>query len=293
VGEIADALRRSGGTGAGASLEPQPAGPRSGPTRPLPEPSRPGRTAGAGRTLPDLTPGDPAILHEEGPGLDACRQIALRVRSDLQRHGARTLAVVSALRDEGKTTTSCNLAIALASLDAERAVALVGLDLRRPTMAKALGVRVEAGVEQVLTGNRSLEDVRIAIERLPLDLYPARDPQRNAHEILTDRRLSDLVGALEQRYDTVIIDTPPVLVVPDARLILAKVPWCLPVARAGMTRVRSFREMLATLPPRRVLGTLLNGGRLRGHYYQGYDYTVEDEEDTSPKKRRGSGEGRG
>ena len=80
---------------------------------------------------------------------------------------------------------------------------------------------------------------------------------------------------LEGRYEAVIVDTPPVLLVPDARQILERVAVCVPVARAGTTRVRAFRSMLEEIPRSQVLSTLLNGKRGGDRYYQNYPYQDE------------------
>ena len=71
---------------------------------------------------------------EEGPNAEVCRQLALRLRTALDERGSRTVAVVSAERGDGKTTLAVNLAIGLATLTREREVALVDLDIRKPSM---------------------------------------------------------------------------------------------------------------------------------------------------------------
>lgn len=270
MGEIADALRRArtGGLLPGPVSRGRPvSGPDPGPVEPVPPP----------QTLQPTRPTDQAIAQTPGGELEACRQLALQLRIELERRGARSVAIVSALRAEGKTTTSCNLALALASLASGRSVALLDLDLRRPSVARVLGIGGTVGVERCLKGEASLEDARVAIEQSPLDVYPAFTPQRNAHEILTREALSRLVDDLERRYEVVVVDTPPTLLVPDARLILRRVPVCVPVARAGKTRVGAFRELIESLPRDQILSTLLNGKRRHGGYYHGYDYDESDE----------------
>ena len=202
------------------------------------------------------------------------------------------MAIVSALRGDGKTTTSCNLALSLASLDTHRRVAVVDLDLRRACLGRVLGIDFSVGVEDVLAGRVPLEDARVPIDHLALDVFPAKVPQRAAHEILTSRHLSSFITALERLYDTVILDTPPVLLVPDTRLILEHVPVCVPVARAGRTRVRSFREMLDALPTGKILSTLLNGARTSSYSYGGYDYSDGPESGAHPAEREPSSERR-
>ncbi|MGH0031807.1 MAG: CpsD/CapB family tyrosine-protein kinase [Myxococcota bacterium] len=224
------------------------------------------------RALERPQPTDPAIPLEDGPALEACRQIALEVRAQLEARRASSLAVVSAVRDEGKTTTSCNLALALASLAPGREVALLDLDLRRPSIAKVLGLQVGHGLEDVLADEVDLDSARVQFDEPPLDVFPTLHAQRAAHQALTRSRLARLLDELERRYSIVVVDTPPTLLVPDSRLILERVAVCLPVARAGISRVRAFRQMLEVLPQGQVLSTVLNGVKPDPQYYQGYDY---------------------
>jgi len=286
VGEIADALRRarSGGLlGLG-----RPEGSRA---RPAEHDPRPGEAAAVAAPAAPLTlqathPTDPAIVHAPSSEIEACRQLALRLRIELERRRARSVALVSALRDEGKTTTSCNLALALASLSTGRSVALLDLDMRKPSIARVLGIEAEVGVESFLAGEVSLDQVRVATSHSALDIYPAVKPQRSAHEMLAGREFSEMIAELERRYEVVLVDTPPTLLVPDARLILRHVAVCVPVARASSTRVRAFRELIGALPREQILGTLLNGKRGRGHYYQEYEYTdAGGAGDGSPRRR--------
>jgi Mrp family chromosome partitioning ATPase len=89
---------------------------------------------------PPLTPTteDGTETSEDLSNLEHNRHLALRLRTELENHSARSLAIVSALRNEGKTTVACNIAIALASLMPERSVAIVDLDLRNPSVDRQL-----------------------------------------------------------------------------------------------------------------------------------------------------------
>ena len=289
MGEIADALRRAreriapdprpiGGGGAASAALPiadlvsphlsEPAGRADA----LPELSE--------RRIATLLNADPAVAVTEGPQVEACRRIALRVRAQLDAARAHSVAIVSAGRADGKTTVACNLALALASLSQGRQVALVDLDLRNPSVAKSLGLAPSTGIEEVLHDRASAADVQVSIDEPELDVYPAFTPPARSHELLVLPRLAALIDQLERRYETVVIDTPPVLMTPDASLILKHVGACIPIARAGWTRQRSFRALVDALPrrmvldalPRRaVLDPLLNGGRAPG-YYSNDDY---------------------
>ncbi len=271
MGEIAEALKRASEADGGAGIAsvgrrpPRAAAPTTSSRRPEPaaltEPPN----------LEELRPLDPAIIVDDGPQLEKCRHLALRLRKELDLRGVRSLAVTSGMRDEGKTTVICNLSIALASLSRGRRVALVDLDLRKPSIAEVLGLKDGCGIEQVLFGKSSLDEARVAIGRPQIDIFPAYEPQRAAHEIFVLPRFGETIQELTNIYDVVLVDTPPTLLVPDTTLVLSQVSGCLPIARVGRTRARAFRQMLDLLPRKQIVGELMNGARaprfLNDHYY--------------------------
>jgi Mrp family chromosome partitioning ATPase len=218
----------------------------------------------------------------------------VRIRSELERRGAISAAIVSATSQEGKTTVLCDLGLALASLSAGREVALVDLDLRKPSLAQVLGIRADTGVEGVLSGKARLNDVRISLERPALDLYPAIEPQHAAHELLALPSFVEMIRELERRYATVLVDTPPTLPVPDTSLMLRHVAVCIPVARSGQTRARLFRRLIEVLPRHQILGELLNDARMPAYQYQYYGYDQhdggrEEDGDSAPPMARQNG----
>ena len=231
------------------------------------------------RKLASLSPSEPAIVVGEHSNVEICRHLANRVIAELERRSARSLAVVSPLRGEGKSTVACNLAIALASLSRGREVALVDLDLRRPTMAAKLGVNSPVGIERVLAGGTDLSEACVSIDQPVMDVYPARETHRAAHELLVRPGFGEAIQELERRYAVVIFDTPPVLLVPDTNLILRHVDACVVLARAGATSARAFSSMCELLPQQKVLGSVLNGGRAprhaRSYYYGAGDESEE------------------
>jgi Mrp family chromosome partitioning ATPase len=285
MGEIADALRRArelGTTGMGRgeaprserSVDTEPVRPADRPRPPAAAdaPRRPAsREAGIPRhRLDQLARAHPTLQISDGPALQACRQLAVRLRGELALRGARTVAVVSAVRGEGKTMVACNLAVALASLSQGGRVALLDLDLRSPSVGRVLGVSPAVGVEAYLSRGVPLEDVGVACETPPLDVYAAARPQDDAHELLVTPRFPELVSELRDRYSLVVVDTPPTLVVPDVSIVLSHLDACVPVARCGVTRVNSFRHLIDTLPDRKIVGEVLNEGQVAA--YTAYTY---------------------
>ena len=205
------------------------------------------------------------------------RHLALQVAAQLEERSAQTIAVVSALRDEGKTTVAMTLATALASLTSKRSVALVDLDMRNPSVARRLQLDGDVGVESFLQGKVSLDAIRISVESPLLDIYPSVVSQASAHELLARPSLIDLIAQLRERYQTVVIDTPPTLIVPDASMLIKRIDGCVAVARAGVSRARRIKEMMEMLPSGSVIGKILNSARLpnRDKYYYEYGYGTE------------------
>jgi Mrp family chromosome partitioning ATPase len=297
MGEIADALRRAREgrpvEKPGASSRPdgseaadarraeraEPLAPRSDFHAAMPAPEPLETPQEPDTELIDIGFADASLLLDDTPGLEACRRLAVRVRDAMDRRKVRSVAVVSSTRGEGKTTLACNLALALASLSAGREVALVDLDLRRPSLAHVFGLSPSIGIEQVLRGGACLEEARVGVERPPVDLYPVVDPQRSAHELLVTSTFRDMLRQLEERYHVVLFDTAPTLAVPDVSLMLRHVGACIPVARMGITRTRNLRQLLDVLPRNKVLGPVLNGTRLSPDvsYYYAADETHEHE----------------
>ena len=292
MGEIADALKKSK-SDKGRKREDVP-----GPASPdKPEERDPGsyhdamkltdRSSGriglSNETDLELTPSRFSPRHID---IEAHRHLAVAVRSSLEKISARSLAVVSALRNEGKTTVACNLAAALASLTGEREVALVDLDLRNPTVRRCLGLRPKIGLESFLLGQGGVEETCIHLKDPNLDVYPALVGQRNAHELLVTPLFESMIHYLESRYRLVLFDTPPCLMLPDSNLILQRVAAYAVVVRAGESRVNRLREALHMLPEDRQLGAILNGVHVPSHrrdyeYYQSEeDSHLDDVEET-------------
>jgi len=293
MGEITDALRRArlaGGAQPAERLRPVPDGSERVPFLPHPEeepePKRevergPARQREAVRHVSlsvektGLWMPRVVVVDGHSAAAESCRHVALRLRRELESRSARSCAVVSALRQEGKTTVACNLALALASFGQGRSVALVDLDLRNPTVGKSLELPRESGIEQVIRGERGLREVCIAIERPALDVYPVHTAQRDPQELLSAPGFAAVLRELEQSYEIVLVDTPPVLLVPDAAVILGHVAAAVAVARAGRTKRKAFENIRELLPAGRLLGSILNEGDLPtrvGHYgYYGED----------------------
>jgi Mrp family chromosome partitioning ATPase len=290
MGEILEALRRAEEdrssrelrprrpveVAEGPSFPPLPVQERESPTRsPLPAHESQHFHVSVPRNAENRAFGRIALSEGAGPIAETFRHFALKVRNGLAERRARSVVVTSPLRAEGKTTTSCNLAISLASVSGGARVALVDFDLRLPGVARALAVDVHCGIEEVLSGTARLEEARVETDVPDLDLFLVRTPAAKPHELLARPELGALIGELEREYDLVVCDSPPTLLVPDTALLLAHVASFVVVVRSGATRVGAFRQLLSALPAEKMLGSFLNGAPAPRHLsnYDGYYYS--------------------
>jgi capsular exopolysaccharide synthesis family protein len=186
----------------------------------------------------------------------------------------RVITITSALPNEGKTTTACNVAITLAQSGAR--VILVEGDLRKPAVGKYLGISNAAGLTNVLAGQHELRDVIVGYQRDTLAVLPSGPTPPNPSEMLGSQQMRHLLTSLANHYDLVIIDAPPLLPVTDAAVLSAASDGAILVIRHGKSRREEVERALQALTSvnAKVLGTVLNFAprRKRRGGYDGYGY---------------------
>lgn len=171
------------------------------------------------------------------------------------------VAVSSAVIAEGKTTTAINLAGALAQTSDTR-VLLVDADLRNPSVARhlALGSAGLRGlVDATLDPGLGLDDVVCPRPPFNLDVLPAGTLRPDPYEILKAPRLGELLDEARRRYDYVVLDTAPLVAVPDSRLLGKWVDGFLVVVAAHRTSRKLIAETLDLMEPAKLIALLFNG----------------------------------
>ena len=184
-----------------------------------------------------------------------------------------SLAVISPLKGEGKTTAATHLAVSFAR--AGKRVILVDADLRNPQAGARMGVERAPGLSDVLMGGAP-EDALREVEGTDghLLVLPGGTVTPNPSEMLGSARMSWLLARLSEMCDLIIIDTAPVLVVSDAFPLLGQVSGIVALARLEQTPRDAVRRMVevALTAGGRVLGMVATGGQLREDYTGGYGY---------------------
>lgn len=210
----------------------------------------------------------------------------------------RRILVTSATPQEGKTTISSNLAVVLAQ--GERKVALIDADLRRPQIHRKFGLHNRVGLSDLFLLMRPLEALPHGViqfnETAKLAVVTTGKLPPNPAELLTSQKMGQFLDLLNQEYDLILIDTPPVLTVTDAAALAQSVDGVILVAKPGKTRMRDFQQALEQLQAvgARVLGVVLNEvnprSRKYGYYYHRYysKYSYYSEDGGKKKKAIGS-----
>jgi polysaccharide biosynthesis transport protein len=191
-------------------------------------------------------------------------------------HPPQVILMTSALPREGKTTAAVNLAVTLAQLGDK--TLLVDADLRKPGINRALSLvdGKHAGLSSYLAGVSSLDLITVPHPAITnLAAIPTGPIPPNPADLLSSRRLTELIGDLRSRYKFVVVDSPPIMAATDAVILSVLVDGVLMVVRSGETPKEAFtrtRDLLAGVKCR-LLGVVLNAvDSSSPDYYYSYRY---------------------
>ncbi|MDQ1137032.1 capsular exopolysaccharide synthesis family protein [Microbacterium sp. SORGH_AS 1204] len=235
----------------------------------------------------------PLIVHVDplSPRAESFRALRTNLQF-LDMGGRSSFVITSSIPSEGKSTTTINLAIALA--DAGKRVALIDTDLRKPKVAEYLGIEGGAGLTDVLIGRAQVNDVMLPWGGRSLYVLPAGKIPPNPSELLGSARMGTLISTLEEDFDVVLCDAPPLLPVTDAAILARVTSGALMVISAGKAtrhQLTLATEALGTVGAK-LAGFVMSMVPTRGpdSYYSaygyGYGYTYSEPADASGKAAR-------
>jgi len=204
----------------------------------------------------------------------------------------KVILVTSAGPSEGKTLTSTNLAITMAQAGSR--VVIVDCDMRKPKVHKMFGFGRDKGMSSVLVSNELesiLQDVIIHSDIPNLDVIPCGPIPPNPSEIIGSQKMSRIMEKLQEQYDRIIVDSPPITAVTDSTVLAKFVDGVMLVVHAGVTPRQVVKTGLDQIQgvDANVLGAVLNDvdtGKESYYYYQYYYYYYGEDGEKKHRNRR-------
>lgn len=202
-----------------------------------------------------------SLIMEVNPGspvAEAYRSLRTNLGFASLEKELKSIAITSAHPKEGKTTTAANLAIAFAHIGKE--VLLIDADLRKPVLHTVFNKHNRGGLTSVIVNQQNLKQAVQETHIEHLSLLPSGPLPPNASELLASSRFSALLEECKEKYDVILIDTPPALTITDAHVVSSKCDGVLLVANAGKVKREAIAQVKTALSlvKANVIGAILN-----------------------------------
>ena len=200
---------------------------------------------------------------------EAYKQLRTNIRFCIRDQKCKKFCLTSGQAGEGKSITLLNLAISIAQTG--KKVLLIDADLRRPAMARLLVEKASPGLSEVLLGEVEPVDAIHPGVYPNLDILFSGEIPPNPSEILSGERMVDLIEASAEKYDYILVDTPPVNVVTDACIVANLLDGVLLLAWQNRSKKDAVRQAINNLQltGANVLGYILNGVEAEESTYYG------------------------
>ncbi|MDF1576045.1 MAG: polysaccharide biosynthesis tyrosine autokinase [Bacteroidales bacterium] len=214
---------------------------------------------------------------------------SLRTRLDFYTQDSKCPLIVltSSIPSEGKSFCSVNLASAY-SLSGKKTL-LIGLDLRRPTLKKSFSISTDIGITSYFIGKNDLEDVIYDTGYENLHIIPAGPIPPNPGELVGSKKALESIEVLKEKYDCIIVDSPPIGIVADIYPIASRADVVLLPVRHGLTDKRALRGTLSEMEFHKIknVSLLLNDIRTGGRRYSySYKYKYEYKNKSNPNQAK-------
>jgi capsular exopolysaccharide synthesis family protein len=210
------------------------------------------------------------VMHNDPYSMAADRYRLLRMHlaalGKMKR--LKVVMVTSAMPQEGKTVTALNLAVALSERSA--GVVVIEMDLRRPALAKRLGVKARSGLVQCMQEGRDPLSAVCRVNPLGIYLLASGGSSSNPIELINGDGFAKTIQQLRAAFEWVIIDAPPVIPVPDVLALRSLADGWIWVMRAHKTSREMARDAMDQIGTQRILGVVLNEAADRESLYSSY-----------------------
>jgi capsular exopolysaccharide synthesis family protein len=212
------------------------------------------------------------VLEPRSSGAEAYRVLRTSILLSTAGQPPKRILFTSGQPSEGKTTTSANTAVSLAQLGAS--VLVIDCDMRRPSLHKIFGIDHTQGLSTYLSRNVDIDKL---IQKLPVpnvSVLPSGAIPPNPAELISSERMREMLAMLSERYDHILIDSPPLINVTDPVILSTMVDGVILVVHGGKSTrdvVRRARHELTAVGAK-VFGIVLNNVDLRKDGYSDYYY---------------------
>src|SRR5690606_9540340 len=215
--------------------------------------------------------------HPTSQAAECCRAIRTNILFSGADRELRVLTVTSPNPREGKTTSVIYLGTTMAQ--SGQRVLLVDTDMRRPRLHQSMGTTRDRGLSNLILGDTSIEDAVKTTDVPNLFLLPCGPTPPNPAELLLTQRFQQILADLRDRYDRVILDSPPLQAVADAAVLGRLSDGVILIAKSRQTNrdalIRSSRQLAGVQAP--IVGVVINSLDLTSEAYgyskYGYGYT--------------------
>lgn len=209
-------------------------------------------------------------LESKSSILEPYRSLRTNIRYTNVDSRKRVILVTSAIQGDGKTTKVCNLAISFA-LDGKKVI-VIDCDLRRASIHKVLGVEREPGLSDYLAGQVSLDKIEKKVFDGMISVIPAGTRPPNPAELLGSLSLDTVIQYGAEHFDVVLVDSPAIVPVSDALLLVPHVDSTIIIGRSMKTPKKAmlFAKNALTRAGANLIGAVFNGVEQRSGYYPYY-----------------------
>jgi exopolysaccharide/PEP-CTERM locus tyrosine autokinase len=208
------------------------------------------------------------------PAAEQYKILRARILSFSKENNMKTILITSCLPGEGKSTVSSNLSICIANGINEHAL-LIDCDLRKPAIHKFFGLSSSMGLSNYLREDIPLPQALNKTEVEKLTILPAGTSPDNPSELLSSKKMTDLIQEVKARYDDryVIFDSTPVHQTPDPAILAEHIDGIILVVKAGKTNREVVARTVESLGKEKILGAVFNMSQepIKSYYYN-YNY---------------------
>ncbi|MGH4140371.1 polysaccharide biosynthesis tyrosine autokinase [Clostridium sp.] len=222
----------------------------------------------------------------KSPVTEAFKSLRTNLLFSMENRDIKTLMVCSSVPKEGKTSVSTNIASTIAQTG--KSVLLIDCDLRKPSVHRYFNItNNEVGLADVVLRGRKVEEISIRIND-NFDVLTAGRANYNPSELLSSQKMKTFINEMENKYDYVILDTPPIIAFTDALTLATEKIGVILVINSEQTKIeicKKSKQLLSNVNAT-IIGIVLNKVDKKSFVGYGYDYYSSDKEKGRKGKRK-------